>query len=484
MAIQSKIDVLSFFAGIGGIELGLEWAGSGGAPPGWPAAMRPPKSTFSTVGQVELEPYAISVLGTRWPDAPRLGDLTKLAGSLPKADMWCGGFPCQDISSAGKGAGITGSRSGLFFDWMKLAEIECPPMILMENVGALLFRGLDSVLAELVRIGYNAEWECIPAAALGAKHRRDRIFILALSPDAPIKPGCWAGPKRANLLYDLLTKNSIGLWSEDPGMTRLVPKTKIIEHRLERLGNAVVPQVAELLGQMLLNPLAEPYTGIPFAELSDEGWVKKRTFIPDSFTDSWPRSGTLVGKVVSGRSPCLCPLVHNKLSISVPTPIGSDGPMPGGLGHKTVASAMASNYSKSLTQVERIRQATKVYPTPRGMDGLMEIEWKTVEQAEASMKRRKRGPNLSSSIALQEKLLPTPTGSDGPMGGGGFGRDTIAEVIESGRISSLTQNERCNNADIDGKLPSSKDWRLNPEWVEWLMGFPRGWTEVETSTID
>ena len=96
---------------------------------------------------------------------------------LPEADLWCGGFPCQDISNAGKRTGIRGSRSGLFFDWMRAVRMVRPKYMLVENVAALLHRGMGEVCGELAESGYDAEWDCIPAAAVGAPHRRDRVFI-------------------------------------------------------------------------------------------------------------------------------------------------------------------------------------------------------------------------------------------------------------------------------------------------------------------
>jgi len=547
MTTGREIKVLSFFAGIGGIELGLEWAGSGGMPPGWPDAARPPESVFRAVGQIELEPYALSVLGRRWPDVPRFGDITKLTiEELPEADLWCGGFPCQDISTAGKGAGITGSRSGLFFDWMKLVEKARPPMVLMENVGALLFRGLDAVLAELARIGYDAEWECVPAAAVGARHRRDRVFILALSPDAPFPAGCWAGPARAGLLEMLCIGNTGGIWSADPGMDRLVPRRQIVENRLERLGNAVVPQAAELLGTMLLNPLPLPFLGLPFAVLKNGIWIESRksAFGGFSFSGQWPRSGTMINGVASGRYPCLCSLPHNKSAM--PTPSGWDETNPGGsytlnrslwpMPTGLTGTRPPCPPTKLLLSGERSHgwdldtaviddasgNPNRAWPTPRGADR-GGPQWKT----EKTMADSRFSSMLSSEVLVEDSgWFPTPTGSDGPMGDGGFGRHIVKDVADSGRISSLTQLIRVRQAaageryptprGMDGKMMQDpetwnkrrlryaeqnegmyqslgvavqlraivdddmlpKDVRLNPEWVEWLMGFPRGWTEA------
>src|SRR5690606_699521 len=94
-------------------------------------------------------------------------------------DLVAGGFPCQDISFAGAGAGLTGERSGLFWHILRAVRMVGQPKLLLENVAALLDRGLGSVLGALAQIGYDSEWHCIPASAIGAPHRRDRIWIIA-----------------------------------------------------------------------------------------------------------------------------------------------------------------------------------------------------------------------------------------------------------------------------------------------------------------
>lgn len=132
--------------------------------------------------QVEIDDYCRRVLSRHWPHVPRFSDISLVdKTNLPSVDMICGGFPCQDISYAGLGKGIEGERSGL---WTQFDRVICelrPRIVLVENVSALLTRGLDKVLGDLATSGYHAEWDCLPAAAVGAPHRRDRVFILAYS---------------------------------------------------------------------------------------------------------------------------------------------------------------------------------------------------------------------------------------------------------------------------------------------------------------
>lgn len=159
------MNYLDLFAGIGGFALGALRAG-----------MEFERHYFS-----EVDKYAISVYKKRFPAAVFLGDIRGISGSdLPRGDwLLTGGFPCQDISTAGKGAGLDGDRSGLWFEYARLIGELRPAVAVMENVGALAFRGLDRVLGSLAEIGYDAVWQDIRASDVGAPHRRERIWIIA-----------------------------------------------------------------------------------------------------------------------------------------------------------------------------------------------------------------------------------------------------------------------------------------------------------------
>ena len=162
-----KIKVLDLFSGIGGFSLGLERTGG-----------------FETVAFCEIDPFCRQVLAKHWPGVPIHDDIRTLnADWLAETGAWpdviCGGFPCTDISVAGKGAGITGPQSGLWREYARLIGEIRPRFVLVENVAALLGRGLADVLGDLAALGYDAEWHCIPASAIGAPHRRDRVWIVA-----------------------------------------------------------------------------------------------------------------------------------------------------------------------------------------------------------------------------------------------------------------------------------------------------------------
>lgn len=152
----------SLFAGIGGIDLGLERAG-------WEARW-----------QVEIDDFAASVLARHWPDVPRYRDVREVgAHNLEPVDLIAGGFPCQDISVAGKGAGLDGERSGLWFEHLRIVQELRPTWVLAENVPALRTRGADLVLDGLAAAGYAAWPLVVGARHVGAPHRRDRVWIVA-----------------------------------------------------------------------------------------------------------------------------------------------------------------------------------------------------------------------------------------------------------------------------------------------------------------
>jgi DNA (cytosine-5)-methyltransferase 1 len=159
--VDRSLTIGSLFAGVGGLEHGLERAGLG--PVLW---------------QVEIDPFCRQVLAKHWPGATRYEDIRGVA-ALPAVDLICGGFPCQDISNAGKRTGLDGERSGLWSEYARIIRLVRPRFVVVENVAALLARGMGRVLADLAACGYDAQWDCIPASAVGAPHQRDRLFILA-----------------------------------------------------------------------------------------------------------------------------------------------------------------------------------------------------------------------------------------------------------------------------------------------------------------
>lgn len=156
-----KIRCGSLFSGCGLGDLGVEWAG------------------FEHRWFCEVDNYARQVLAKRWPGREIYGDIQDVDFTkVERVDLLTGGFPCQDISTAGKGAGINGERSGLWKYFARAIDVLRPGFVLVENSPRLTGRGLSRVLSDLSEIGYDAEWRCLSAAALGAPHKRDRIWIV------------------------------------------------------------------------------------------------------------------------------------------------------------------------------------------------------------------------------------------------------------------------------------------------------------------
>ena len=283
--------VLDLFSGIGGFSLGLERAG------------------METVAFCEINPFGRAVLAKHWPEVPCYDDVCTLtaerlvADGVGRIDVICGGFPCQDLSFAGKGAGLAGERSGLYREVIRLAGEIRPDVIVLENVSALLSRGLGDVLGDLAALGYDAEWHCIPASYVGAHHRRDRIWIIAhLQAFAQHSDANGAGPYRAPVDFvgsPELRDEQIGLteplgcdvanaerrrlqggyeqrawapaifaseirrhrrggqlgktWRAEPDVGRVAHGVPNAVDRLSALGNAVVPQIPEIIGRAILS---------------------------------------------------------------------------------------------------------------------------------------------------------------------------------------------------------------------------------------
>jgi DNA (cytosine-5)-methyltransferase 1 len=242
--------IASFFSGIGGLEIGLEAAGLG-----------------PTVFQCELDPYARGVLERHWPAITRHDDITTLQpAAIPYADVWCGGFPCQDISVANReGIGIEGDRSGLWFAWLELIRVARPDVVVVENVSALLGRGLGDVLRGLSEAGYDAEWETFAASDVGAPHLRQRTFVIAYSPDAVgSRLAEWEGVRGyASTELEAAIRGSrpdVRWWTPEPNVVRVVHgfPAQLRQDRIRCLGNSVVPQCAELVGRRVTEILAGP----------------------------------------------------------------------------------------------------------------------------------------------------------------------------------------------------------------------------------
>ncbi len=235
---MSKLRVLDLFSGIGGFSLGLERTGG-----------------FEAVAFCEIEPYCRAVLAKHWPGVPCYDDVRELTASRLAADgiavdVICGGFPCQDISAAGLGAGLAGSRSGLWAEFARLIRELRPRFIIVENVSALLGRGVGTVLGDLATLGFDAEWHCIPAGAVGAGHIRDRVWIVGFLPDAASDWFLQRWWQQFTAIGD--QARYMDQWTGEPEPPRVADGVSNRMDTIRATGNAVVPQIPELIGYAIL----------------------------------------------------------------------------------------------------------------------------------------------------------------------------------------------------------------------------------------
>jgi DNA (cytosine-5)-methyltransferase 1 len=308
---MTKLRVLDCFSGLGGFSLGLERTGG-----------------FETVAFCEIEPFPRKVLAKHWPGVPQYDDVRTLTAEVLArdgiaVDVITGGFPCQDLSVAGKQRGMgEGTRSGLWSEIVRLIGELRPRYVIVENVAALLAgpsekRGgwFGRVLGDLAECGYDAEWENIPASAVGASHRRERVWVVAYPsiqgwsdekantecPDAncsgphrqemhvngnakpgdeqkrvskplgsvlananeigraemgiPYQPRERRKSKSARKTDDAFPRREhsiAGWWLPEPDVGRVAHGVPDRSHRLAALGNAVIPQIPELIGRAIL----------------------------------------------------------------------------------------------------------------------------------------------------------------------------------------------------------------------------------------
>lgn len=353
---------ISLFSGVGMTDLAAEAFG------------------FETVATAEVDEWNRSVLRARFPNAAhfddvrkvRKGDLALLRAQVTEYRplLVTGGFPCQDISLAGHGAGLDGARSGLWSEMRRVIAEFQPEYVLAENVAALRGRGLDRVIADLTDLGYNVKWDCIPAAAVGAPHMRDRMFIAAVREPESFLVG--PQPEKDDLIGVIATNGVIP--RPDAAPLAKLPRAGVAFET----GN--VYEVAPLATQKAVRAkLREGEMLLPSPSKSEPGW----------------RNLTILDR---------------------------NGEPPAHPNQRFYCGDTGRVVQKGVAQV------AKMFPHLR-----------------------------PASVPL----LPTPTRRDGTEGPGRSPKRTGGPNLRT------VVNE------ADG------DYKLNPRWVEWMMGLPEDWTNPD-----
>lgn len=240
LSARLGLTVGSLFSGIGGLDLGFERAG------------------FNIVWQCERDPFCRAVLAKHWPGIPCLEDVHDVsAESVPGINILIGGFPCQPVSCAGKRKGA-GDERWLWPEFRRCIEGLRPSFVVTENVPGLRTAGLRIVLSDLAALGFDAEWSCLSACSMGAPHTRNRLFVVAYANGEHGAP--WVRTAITRAIGQIQAGGPSSLpptgqapWLEDP--SALYRGADGIPDRLDRVragGNAVVPQVAEVIARAIL----------------------------------------------------------------------------------------------------------------------------------------------------------------------------------------------------------------------------------------
>lgn len=564
----------SMFTGIGGFELGFALAG-------WPV---------ETVWQADVDPYCVRLLKHRFPHATQLGDVTSI-DEFPACDVLTAGFPCQPVSQAGRGLAQDDER--WLFPYVETAiRTARPELVILENVRGLRSRGLGVVLAALRELGYDCQWDLLPAAAVGAPHLRHRFAIVAYPTGTTIGSIFAVAPP-------------VFAWPpEEEALPRLIKSVPNRKQRLSALGNAVVPhwaaylalavERARLAGQLVPETLfghtvesydaALPYSGLlidgmvhetstcapklngkrlwPTAAANDAEWgleALRRTVHVDGTPAHDPHMRLYhpdTGQIVQRT-------LHNYVLGAEeglwPTPQHADG---SGKGAGAGRGSQDDGTWRSINLVDAVAERDELWPTATASDALgsrrvtaqredwtsntgttltdaawieegvdphaikensrsdAALLWPTASASDhkgVSQPGQRRG-QLEEAVKEEEGFWPTPGSADAtggrinspearergvrasghrvqttladaadqaderdrkmwetptaaPWSHGGGGGELVQQVKQE-------QGEQIGGWSRDGVAPDDPGRTLNPRWVEWLMGYPAGWTII------
>ena len=477
----------SLFSGAGGLDMAVEAVFGG-----------------RTVWHSEIDKAASNVLAHRWPDVPNLGSITEIDwASVEPVDVLCGGFPCQDVSAAGKRAGIKdGTRSGLWGVFADAIDALRPRYVVIENVRGLLsatahravesddpvvgdrsdrpvLRALGAVLGDLSDLGYDARWATVAAASVGAPHRRERVFIVATAADSESGAGRDEEQQRVSPLRlrgesDVQQpRECIGRDAISGGHAPHPPRNGCDEGR---------PESARLVG------------GFNAAVSSDEPGV---ALLPTPTQSDGTGGGIRTGLSWEGTTKSTGDGGNSRLrdvagllGPLLPTPTAQDGANNGGPS-QFQRNTLPLNAEVTLLPTPRtsdtngaghhgdcgmdLRTTVTLLPTPAAQDG--------------NGGGRYSSEGHQSTLPGEVRLLPTPKAHDGEFGTPRTTGRPIEKLTHLGTIASLEKTSHWGKyapaiarwEQIVGPAPAPTEPnkngnpRLSAAFSEWLMGWPSGW---------
>lgn len=443
---------------------------------------------YQTTLACEIEEFQRQILALRHPHAELAEDVRDLRGAdLGRVDLMTGGFPCQDLSSAGRGAGLSGARSGLWSEFARLIAEAQPKVVLIENVAVLRSRGLDIVINDLACIGYGCWWDVVPALAVGAPHLRERVWITAVHyedmPDLegkPLKsittkmPRSGASTTRGIIEMEpqatqKACKAAVGAVKREDGTTWL---TKIDMPLLPASVAADDNKSPEAHMKMKAN-----LKGGPRRQITSLGVLARNGFNSAAGQPMFPtpeRSDGTGGRVsaeMGGQRPS-----GAKRAVTLATrvahlePQGEDQrlwPTAAARDWKSGASNQHDKNSRPLNEVVDLVERTQMFPTPRSSDGERGGRGDLIQVV--------RGNKINSGRG-EQSLWPTPRASANEL------RTTKSAPSHGNGHGTVLSGVVCDRERVEGREPpkgTQSAGPLNPDWVEWLMGWPIGLTDLE-----
>lgn len=398
---------VSAFAGVGSMDIAAERLG------------------YQTTVAIENDQFCQKVIAKRFPSAKILGDIKEVSGdqlaalSGGKIDLLSGGFPCQNLSSAGKGEGLSGDRSGLWFEMLRLIGEARPEMVLIENVAVLKSRGLDVVVDGLARAGYGCWWDVVSALAVGAPHLRERIWIVAVPyermPELDGEP--FSEPRVRMPRAGASTAR---------GLIEMVPCAT------QKAAKVAMGAVRRADGVTWLESIDTPLFPTPSSSSygSNQGEAAGRVGPIRHSLESMARSGEWPRNATANRTP-------------------------GGI------QQVRGNKPTSAHGEQR------VFPTPCQRD------WKG-SGLRVDGTREGHHTTLDSLPAVT-RMWPTPRASANEL------RTTRSAPSHGSTHGLLLSAVVCDTERDEGRVvppPSQSAGSLSPDWVEWLMGLPISWTDL------